>query len=87
MEHIIVAMGSVCDTIETVVDYLAKQGEKVGLMGSLYRPFSAKYFFDVLPKTVKKIAVLDRVKTIGAPGEPLHGCLSMFTGRMKNLLL
>ena len=72
-EHIIVAMGSVCDTIETVVDYLAKQGEKVGLIKvHLYRPFSAKYFFDVLPKTVKKIAVLDRVKTIGAPGEPLY---------------
>lgn len=82
-EHIIVAMGSACDTIETVVDYLIAQGEKVGLINvHLYRPFSAKYFFDVFPKTVKKIAVLDRVKTVGAPGEPLYmDVLSMFNGR------
>ncbi|HHT63658.1 MAG TPA: pyruvate:ferredoxin (flavodoxin) oxidoreductase [Clostridia bacterium] len=88
-EHIIVAMGSVCDTIETVVDYLAKQGEKVGLIKvHLYRPFSAKYFFDVLPKTVKKIAVLDRVKTIGAPGEPLYmDVLSMFYGADEKPLI
>jgi len=81
-EHIIVAMGSACDTIETVVDYLTARGEKVGLIKvHLYRPFSAKYFFDVLPKTVKKIAVLDRVKTAGAPGEPLYmDVLSMFYG-------
>lgn len=72
-ENIIVAMGSVCDTIETVVDYLAARGEKVGLIKvHLYRPFSAKYLFDVMPKTVKKIAVLDRIKTPGAPGEPLY---------------
>ncbi|MEL7563996.1 MAG: pyruvate:ferredoxin (flavodoxin) oxidoreductase [Dehalobacterium sp.] len=81
-EHIIVAMGSACDTIETVVDHLIARGEKVGLIKvHLYRPFSAKYFFDVLPKTVKKIAVLDRVKTAGAPGEPLYmDVLSMFYG-------
>ena len=81
-EHIIVAMGSVCDTIETVVDHLAERGEKVGLIKvHLFRPFSAKYFFDVLPKSVKKIAVLDRVKTPGAPGEPLYmDVLSMFYG-------
>jgi len=72
-ENIIVAMGSACDTIETVVDYLNKNGEKVGLIKvHLYRPFAEKYFFDVLPATVKRIAVLDRVKTIGAPGEPLY---------------
>lgn len=70
--NIIVAMGSVCDTIETVVDYQNKKGAKVGVIKvHLYRPFSEKYFFDVLPKTVERIAVLDRVKTIGAPGEPL----------------
>ncbi|MGI6066984.1 MAG: pyruvate:ferredoxin (flavodoxin) oxidoreductase [Bacillota bacterium] len=72
-ENIIVAMGSVCDAAETVVDYLMEKGEKVGLIKvHLYRPFSTKYFFDVLPKTVKRIAVLDRVKTPGAPGEPLY---------------
>ncbi|MTV50702.1 pyruvate:ferredoxin (flavodoxin) oxidoreductase [Heliobacillus mobilis] len=71
-EHIIVAMGSACDTIEETVDYLLAKGEKVGLIKvRLYRPFSAKYFFDVLPKTVKKIAVLDRCKEPGALGEPL----------------
>lgn len=72
-EYLIVAMGSVCDTIEETVNYLTARGEKVGVIKvHLYRPFSAKYFFDVLPKTVKKIAVLDRVKTPGAPGEPLY---------------
>ncbi|MCR6547041.1 pyruvate:ferredoxin (flavodoxin) oxidoreductase [Dehalobacterium formicoaceticum] len=88
-EHIIVAMGSACDTIETVVDYLVAQGEKVGLIKvHLYRPFSAKYFFDVLPETVKKIAVLDRVKTIGAPGEPLYmDVLSMFYGKVNAPLI
>jgi pyruvate-ferredoxin/flavodoxin oxidoreductase len=72
-ENIIVAMGSACDTAESTVDYLVAKGEKIGLIKvHLYRPFSAKYFFDVLPKTVKKIAVLDRIKTPGAPGEPLY---------------
>ncbi|TCO67718.1 pyruvate:ferredoxin (flavodoxin) oxidoreductase [Marinisporobacter balticus] len=72
-ENIIVAMGSVCETIEETVDYLNKQGEKVGLIKiRLYRPFSEKYFFDVLPKKVKKIAVLDRTKEPGAVGEPLY---------------
>lgn len=71
-ENIIVAMGSVCDTIKEVIDYLNKKGEKVGLVQvRLYRPFSSKYFFDILPSTVKKIAVLDRTKEPGAPGEPL----------------
>jgi pyruvate-ferredoxin/flavodoxin oxidoreductase len=72
-ENIIVAMGSVCDLIESTIDYLAKKGEKVGLIKvHLYRPFSAKYFFDVLPKSVKRIAVLDRTKEPGAIGEPLY---------------
>ncbi|MFU0800137.1 MAG: pyruvate:ferredoxin (flavodoxin) oxidoreductase [Xylanivirga thermophila] len=72
-ENIIVAMGSVTDTIEEVVDYLNAKGEKVGVIKvHLYRPFSPKYFFDVLPATVKRIAVLDRTKEPGALGEPLY---------------
>jgi len=72
-EHIIVAMGSACDTIEETVDYLMDKGEKVGVIKvHLYRPFSEKYFFDVLPASVKKIAVLDRTKEPGALGEPLY---------------
>ena len=72
-ENIIVAMGSVTSTIEEVVDYLNEKGEKVGLIAChLYRPFSAKYFFNVLPDTVKRISVLDRTKEIGANGEPLY---------------
>jgi pyruvate-ferredoxin/flavodoxin oxidoreductase len=72
-ERIIVAMGSVTETIEETVDYLVERGEKVGAIKvRLYRPFSAKYFFDVLPCSVKKIAVLDRTKEKGAVAEPLH---------------
>ncbi len=72
-ENIIVAMGSVTETIEETVDYLMSKGEKVGVIKvHLYRPFSSKYFFDVLPKTVKKIAVLDRTKEPGSLGEPLY---------------
>ncbi len=72
-ENIIIAMGSVCDTIREVVDVLVAKGEKVGILTvRLYRPFSAKYFFRVLPKSVKKIAVLDRTKEPGAVGEPLY---------------
>ncbi|KRQ87359.1 Pyruvate-flavodoxin oxidoreductase [Caloramator mitchellensis] len=72
-ENIIIAMGSVTDTIEEVVDNLNSSGEKVGVLKvHLYRPFSAKYFFDVLPKTVKRIAVLDRTKEPGSLGEPLY---------------
>lgn len=66
---VIVAMGSVCDTIKEVVN----NEEGLGLVEvHLYRPFSKKYFFDVVPKTVKKIAVLDRTKEPGASGEPLY---------------
>lgn len=72
-EYVIVAMGSGCDTIEETVDYLMSKGEKVGsIKVHLYRPFSPKYFFNVLPKTVKKIAVLDRTKEPGCLGEPLY---------------
>jgi len=72
-ENIIVAMGSVTDICEETIDYLTARGEKVGVIKvHLYRPFSEKYFFDVLPKTVKKIAVLDRTKEVGALGEPLY---------------
>ncbi|MBN1341014.1 MAG: pyruvate:ferredoxin (flavodoxin) oxidoreductase, partial [Bacteroidales bacterium] len=72
-ENIIVAMGSVSNTIMEVIDFLNSKGEKAGLISvHLYRPFSEKYFMKVLPKTVKKIAVLDRTKEIGANGEPLY---------------
>ncbi len=72
-ENIIVAMTTVTETIKEVVDYLNKQGEKLGLITChLYRPFSEKYFFKVFPKSVKRIAVLDRTKEPGANGEPLY---------------
>ncbi|MDD4295749.1 MAG: pyruvate:ferredoxin (flavodoxin) oxidoreductase, partial [Ruminiclostridium sp.] len=72
-EHIIIAIGSVTETIEETVDYLRAKGEKVGVIKvHLYRPFSAKYFFDVLPDSVKKVTVLDRTKEPGAIGEPLY---------------
>ncbi|MCR4609072.1 MAG: pyruvate:ferredoxin (flavodoxin) oxidoreductase, partial [Eubacterium sp.] len=70
--EILVAMGSVCDAAEEVVDYLNAQGRKVGIVEvHLYRPFSAEYLTKVIPETVKKIAVLDRTKEPGSPGEPL----------------
>lgn len=70
---IIVAMGSVCEAAEEVVDYLMEKGKKVGLVEvHLFRPFSAKYMLSVIPKTVKKIAVLDRTKEPGGTGEPLY---------------
>ncbi len=72
-DRVIIAMGSGCETIEETVDYLNSKGEKVGLIKvRLYRPFVSKYFFDVLPETVTKIAVLDRTKEPGAEGEPLY---------------
>ncbi len=71
-EKIIVAMGSVCDSIRELVDILNEKDEKVGLIEvHLYRPFSKKYFLDVMPKTVRKIAVLDRAKEAGS-AEPLY---------------
>ena len=71
-ENIIIAMGSATETIRETIDYLAAQGKKVGLIVvHLFRPFSAKYFMEALPKSVKRIAVLDRAKEPGAGGEPL----------------
>jgi pyruvate-ferredoxin/flavodoxin oxidoreductase len=72
-EEIIIAMGSVTDTTREVVEYLNAQGRKTGVVAvHLYRPFSAKHFLDVIPKTVKRITVLDRTKEPGATGEPLY---------------
>ncbi|MCD6355273.1 MAG: pyruvate:ferredoxin (flavodoxin) oxidoreductase [Prolixibacteraceae bacterium] len=71
-ENIIVAMGSVTETVRETIDYLSAQGKKTGLIAvHLFRPFSAKYFINALPKSVKRIAVLDRTKEPGSPGEPL----------------
>lgn len=80
-EYIIIAMGSVTQTIEETVDYHNSKGEKFGLVKvHLYRPFSIKHMLNVIPKTVKKVAVLDRTKEPGAIGEPLFldvkGCYS-----------
>lgn len=72
-ENIIMAMGSVTTTIKETINYLKKQGKKTGLITvHLYRPFSTKYLLDILPKSVKRIAVLDRTKEPGANGEPLY---------------
>ncbi len=72
-DNIIVAMGSVTETIRETIDYLNAHGKKLGLISvHLYRPFSIKYLFNVLPSTVKRIAVLDRTKEPGANGEPLY---------------
>ena len=71
-ESVIVAMGSVCDTIDETIDYLLARGEKVGVVKvRLYRPFSAKHLIEAIPETVKRISVLDRTKEPGALGEPL----------------
>ena len=70
-EHVIIAMGSVCDTIEETIDYLNAQGQKVGLVKvRLYRPFSAEHLVKAIPDSVKQISVLDRTKEPGAIGEP-----------------
>ncbi len=72
-DRVIVAMGSICDVAEEVIDYLTAKGEKVGLIKvRLYRPFSAEKFAAAIPETVKKIAVLDRTKEPGSIGEPLY---------------
>lgn len=72
-DRIIIAMGSMCEAIEEMVDHLNAKGEKVGLLTvHLYRPFSIEHFFKYIPKTVKKIAVLDRTKEMGALAEPLY---------------
>ena len=72
-ENIVVAMGSITDTLKEVIDHLNAQGEKTGLISvHLYRPFSTKYLFNVLPASVKRICVLDRTKEPGATGDPLY---------------
>jgi len=72
-EKVIIAMGSICDVAEEVIDYMIATGEKVGLVKvRLYRPFSAAKLVEAIPETVKKIAVLDRTKEPGALGEPLY---------------
>ena len=72
-ENVVIAMGSVCEALEEVVDYLNAKGQKVGLLKvRLYRPFSAKHFLAAIPATVKRISVLDRTKEPGAMGEPLY---------------
>ncbi len=72
-EHVIIAMGSVCDTIEETIDYLREAGKKVGVVKvRLYRPFVAEKLIEAIPDTVKQISVLDRTKEPGAIGEPLY---------------
>ncbi|KHN57091.1 pyruvate-flavodoxin oxidoreductase [Dickeya fangzhongdai] len=72
-ERLIIAMGSVCETIQETVDYLNQRGEQVGLLTvHLYRPFSLTHFFAAIPPTVQRIAVLDRTKEPGAQAEPLY---------------
>ncbi|HIX75040.1 MAG TPA: pyruvate:ferredoxin (flavodoxin) oxidoreductase [Candidatus Parabacteroides intestinipullorum] len=72
-ERVIIAMGSVTEAAREAIDYLTAKGEKVGLVSvHLYRPFSAKHFLAAVPKTAKRIAVLDRTKEPGANGEPLY---------------
>ena len=72
-EHVIIAMGSVCDAIEETIDYLNANGQKVGMVKvHLYRPFSAEHLIAAIPDSVKQISVLDRTKEPGAIGEPLY---------------
>ncbi len=72
-DRVMIAMGSICDVAEEVIDYMNANGEKVGLIKvRLYRPFSAEKFVAAIPATAKKIAVLDRTKEPGSLGEPLH---------------
>ena len=72
-DRVIIAMGSICDVAEEVIDYLTAKGEKVGLIKvRLYRPWSSEHILKAIPKTAKKIAVLDRTKEPGTLGEPLY---------------
>ena len=82
-ERVVVAMGSVCDTLTEVVDYLRERGEKVGFVQvHLYRPFSMEHLLRVLPASVKTLTVLDRTKEPGAMGEPLYEdvCAALMEG-------
>jgi len=87
-KNIIICMASGCDVIHETVDYLMKQGEKVGVLKvRLYRPWSDKHLLQALPETVKKIAVLDRTKESGALGDPLYldVCASLLENSKKNI--
>ena len=88
-ENIIIAMGSVTETIHETIDYLRERGRKYGVVSvHLYRPFSAKYLLKVLPKSVKKIAVLDRTKEPGSLGEPLYlDIKTVFQGQANSPLI
>ncbi|MGI6029938.1 MAG: pyruvate:ferredoxin (flavodoxin) oxidoreductase [Eubacteriales bacterium] len=89
-EKIIVAMGSVCETIEETIDYMMSKGEKVGLVKvHLYRPFPTEAFLKAVPATVKKIAVLDRTKEPGSLGEPLYldVCASYYTAETRPMIV
>ena len=85
-EYIIIAMGSVCLSIEETVDYLNNtQNKKVGLIKvRLFRPFNSSYLVKIMPKSVKKISVLDRSKELGATGEPLY--LDILASMLNNNL-
>lgn len=89
-DRVIVAMGSVCEAAEEVIDMLTAKGEKVGLVKiHLYRPFKADAFLDAIPKTAKKIAVLDRVKEVTGFGEPVYvdTCAAFFkAGRQATIV-
>ena len=89
-EHVIIAMGSVCDTIEETVDYLNENGSKVGLVKvRLYRPFSAKHLIEAIPASVKTISVLDRTKECGSVGEPLYldVCAALRASQFKDVTI
>lgn len=89
-EKVIVAMGSICDTICGTIDYLAAKGEKVGLVNvHLYRPFVPEKLLEAIPATAKKIAVLDRTKEPGSLGEPLYQdvCTAFFNSERKPVIV
>ena len=89
-DRLIIAMGSVCEAIEETIDYLTAKGEKVGLLKvHLYRPFVADKMLAAIPKTVKKIAVLDRTKEPGSLGEPLYQdvCTALFEADIKPVVV
>ena len=84
-EHVVIAMGSVCDTLTEVVDYCNAKGEKCGFIQvHLYRPFSAEHFLNALPKSAKRVTVLDRTKEPGAFGEPLYADVCSVLANRKN---
>ena len=89
-DRVIIAMGSVCDTITETINYLNKNGQKVGLVNvHLFRPFAENKLLEVIPKTVKKIAVLDRTKEPGSIGEPLYQdvCTAFFKNKIDATII